>query len=147
MWEIPVAGGASWLVLALMIFPAGQGVAGWLFAGGFVWPRGSTSLVRSVAGLMAGHPGQGLAGKDVAHVASTPSIYVLIVIGELLLIAVTGWLVMVWWRCLGPGALRGMADRAEVERVLGVSNLRTKRSVIRPDLTARRPRIRKEDRA
>lgn len=136
-WEVPVAGGACWLLLVVMLFPAGQGAAGWLFAGGFVWPRGSTPLMRSVGGLMTGQPGKGLAGKDIAHLASTPSIYLLIVLGELLLTAVTVWVILAWWRYLGPDARQGMADRAEVETVLGVSNLRKKRTVIRPDLYAR----------
>ncbi|MCW2632708.1 MAG: hypothetical protein JWR88_1670, partial [Pseudonocardia sp.] len=82
----------------------------------------------------------GLAGKDVAHLASTPSIYLLIVLGELLLTAVTVWVIVLVWRYLGPGARQGMADRAEVETVLGVSNLRKKRTVIRPDLHARTAR-------
>jgi len=136
-WEMPVAGGACWLLLVLMLLPAGQGAAGWLFAGGFVWPRGSTPLMRSIGGLMTGQPGRGLPGRDVAHLASTPSIYLLIVLGELLLTAVTVWVIVAWWRYLGPGARRGMADRAEVETVLGVSNLRKKRTVIRPDLHTR----------
>jgi len=89
---------------------------------------------------MTGRPGKGLAGKDVAHLASTPSIYLLIVLGELLLTAVTVWVILLWWRYLGPGARQGMADRAEVETVLGVSNLRKKRTVIRPDLHARAAR-------
>jgi type IV secretion system protein VirD4 len=133
-WEVPVAGGASWLVLVLMLFPAGQGAAGWLFAGGFVWPRGSTPLMSSIGGLLTGQPGKGLAGKDTVHLASTPSIYLLIVLGELVLTTLTVWVVIAWWRFLGPGARQGMADRAEVEAVLGVSNLRKKRTVIRPDL-------------
>lgn len=136
-WEVPVAGGACWLLLVVMLFPAGQGAAGWLFAGGFVWPRGSAPLLRSVGGLMSGQPGKGLAAKDITHLASTPSIYLLIVFGELLLTAMTVWVILAWWRHLGPGARQGMADRAEVEAVLGVANLRTKRTVIRPDLHAR----------
>ena len=136
-WEVPVAGGACWLLLVVMMFPAGQGAAGWLFASGFVWPHGSTPLTRSIGGLMTGQPGKGLAGKDITHLASTPSIYLLIVVGELLLTAVTVWVILAWWRYLGPGARQGMADRAEVETVLGVSNLRKKRSVIRPDLHTR----------
>jgi type IV secretion system protein VirD4 len=133
-WEVPVAGGACWLLLVVMMFPAGQGAAGWLFAAGFVWPRGSTALLRSISGLMTGQPGKGLAGEDVVHLASAPSIYLLIVLGELLLTAATVWVIVLWWRYLGPGARQGMADRAEVEAVLGVSNLRKKRAVIRPDL-------------
>lgn len=139
-WEVPAVAGTCWLVLVVMLFPAGQGSAGWLFAGGFVWPHGSTPLLHSIGGLITGQPGKGLAGKDVARLASTPSIYLLIVLGELLLTAATAWVIVLWWRYLGPGARQGMADRAEVETVLGVSNLRKKRTVIRPDLHARTAR-------
>jgi type IV secretion system protein VirD4 len=139
-WEIPVAGAACWLLLALMLLPAGQGAAGWLFAGGFVWLHGSAALMQSIGGLLTGNPGRGLSGHDVAHLASAPSIYLLIVLGELLLIGITVWVIVAWWRYLGPGARQGMAGRAEVETVLGVSNLRKKRKVIRPDLHSQRGR-------
>jgi hypothetical protein len=52
----------------------------------------------------------------------------------LVALAAAVWLGVRWWRQMGPGALQGMATRAEVERVLGVSNLRRGRKVIRPDL-------------
>jgi hypothetical protein len=139
-WELPVAGGACWLLLVLMLLPTWQGTACWLFSGGFVWPRGSTPLMRSVGGLMTGRPGEGLAGRDLVHLASTSLIYALIVLGELLLTAATVWAIVLWWRHLGPGARSGMAGRAEVETVLGVSNLRKKGAVIRPDLSARSAR-------
>jgi type IV secretion system protein VirD4 len=139
-WELPVAGVACWLRLVLMLLPAGQGVACYLFSGGFVWPRGSTPLMHSVGGLMTGQPGEGLAGTDRVHLAPTPLIYILIVLAELLLAGATAWAIVLWWRHLGPGARRGMADRAEVEAVLGVSNLRKKAAVIRPDLSARTAR-------
>jgi hypothetical protein len=139
-WELPVAGGACWLLLVLTLLPAGQGVAGWLFAGGFVWPRGSTPLIQGLGGLMTGRPGRGLEAEDVAHLAPTPLIYLLIVLGELLLAAMSAWAIVLWWCYLGPGAGRGMANRAEVETVLGVSNLRKKGALIRPDLYDRAAR-------
>jgi type IV secretion system protein VirD4 len=136
-WELPVASGACWLLLVLMLLPAGQGAACWLSSGVVVWPRGSTPLMHSVGGLMTGKPGEGLAGTDRVHLASTPLIYILIVLAELLLVAATAWTIVLWGRHLGPGARRGLADRTEVEAVLGVSNLRKKGAVIRPDLSAR----------
>jgi hypothetical protein len=139
-WEVPVAGAASWLLLVLLFLPASQGAAGWLLAGGFVWPHGSKPLMQSIGGLITGQPGRGLTGQDATHLASTPSIYLLVVFGELALSAVTVWVIVAWWRYMGPGVQQGMADRSEVERVLGVSNLGKKRGIIRPDLHPRQAR-------
>jgi hypothetical protein len=66
--------------------------------------------------------------------ASSAWIYALITLLELVALAAVVWLGVWWWRLLGPGALQGMATRGEVERVLGLSNLRRRRKVIRPDL-------------
>ena len=131
-WELPAAGVLCWLVLAALLLPGGQGAASWLFGGGFVWPH--VSLLQSVGGLLTGQAGRGLAAKDVAHLASIPLIYVIILLVELVLFPVTVWAGVLWWRRLGPGAMQGMAGRGEVERVLGLSNLRKRRKVIRPDL-------------
>jgi type IV secretion system protein VirD4 len=131
-WELPAAGVLCWLVLAALLLPGGQGTASWLFGGGFVWPHGS--LLQSVGGLLTVQAGRGLAAKDVAHLASIPLIYLITLLAELVLFTVTVWGVVLWWRYLGPGAMQGMAGRGEVERVLGLSNLRKRRKVIRPDL-------------
>jgi len=133
-WEIPAAGAASWLSLAMVLFPAGQGAAGWLSGGSFVWPRGSAGLMQSIGGLLGGRPGRGLPAAEAAQLPAAAWIYLLIGLGEVLLTAATVWLVVLWWRHFGPGVQHGMADRAEVESVLGLANLRRKRKVIRPDL-------------
>jgi type IV secretion system protein VirD4 len=131
-WELPAAGGLCWLLAAVLLLPAGQGVASWFFGGGFVWPR--ESLLASVGGLLSGRPGRGVAVRSVADLAPSACIYVLIAIAELVAAAGAVWLAVLWWRLLGPGAVHGMANRGEVERVLGLSNLRRHRKVIRPDL-------------
>jgi hypothetical protein len=131
-WELPAAGAFGWLVAAVLLLPVGQGVASWLFGGGFVWPR--ESLPASIGGLLTGRPGRGVAVTSVANLASSVWIYALITLLELVALAVAVWLGVLWWRLLGPGALQGMANRSEVERVLGLSNLRRRRKVIRPDL-------------
>jgi hypothetical protein len=131
-WELPAAAGLCWLVAAVLSLPVGQAVASWLFGGGYVWPR--ESLLASIGGLLTGHPGRGVAASSAAELASSAWVYLLIASLELVALAVAVWLAMVWWRLLGPGALQGMASRGEVERVLGVSNLRRRRKVIRPDL-------------
>jgi hypothetical protein len=40
-WELPVAGALCWLAAAVLLVSVGQGVASWLFGGGFVWPHDS----------------------------------------------------------------------------------------------------------
>jgi type IV secretion system protein VirD4 len=131
-WELPAAGGLCWLAAAVLLVPVGQGVASWLFGGGFVWPHGS--LLAGVGGLLTGHPGRGVAARSAADLACSAWVYTLITLVELVALAASVWLGVLWWRLLGPGALQGMASRREVERVLGVSNLRHRRKVIRPDL-------------
>jgi hypothetical protein len=69
---------------------------------------------------------------SAGELASSAWIYALITLLELVALAASVWLGVLWWRLLGPGALQGMASRSEVERVLGVSNLRRGRKVIRP---------------
>ena len=134
-WEVPVAGAVCWLVAAVLLLPVGQGVASELFGGGYVWPR--KSLLASIGGLLTGRPGRGVAVRSVADLASSAWVYALITVVELVALAAAVWLAVLWWRLLGPGALQGMASRSEVARVLGLSNLRRRRKVIRPDLFGR----------
>ena len=123
-----------WLLATFLLLPAGQGAAAGLFGRGWVWPRGSSALMASIRGLATGHPGWGLVAAQVSRVPAAGTVYLLIVVGELLLIGASVWAVVLWWRHLGPSARQGIADRLEVERVLGTSRLRRARKVIRPDL-------------
>jgi hypothetical protein len=84
--------------------------------------------------LLTGRPGRGVVVRSAGDLASSSWIYAVITLLELVALAAAVWLALLWWRLLGPGALQGMASRGEVERVLGVSNLRRRRKVIRPDL-------------
>ena len=139
-WGIPAAGVAVWLLAALLVLPAGQGAASCVFGGGWVWPRGCSAVMSSIGGLVIGHPGRGLATPQVGQLPVAGVVYLLVVVGELLLVAATIWAGVLWWRHLGPGAWPGMADRVEVEGVLGRSRLRRARKVIRPDLYGAQPR-------
>jgi type IV secretion system protein VirD4 len=133
-WEIPAAGATVWLLAAVLIFPAGQGAAACVFGGGWVWPHGWSAVLSSIGGLITGRPGRGLAAAQVGQLPGTGLVYLLVVVGELLLVAAMIWAGALWWRHLGPAAWQGMADRFEVESVLGASRLRLARKVIRPDL-------------
>jgi type IV secretion system protein VirD4 len=133
-WEIPAAGVAVWLLAALLIFPAGQGAAASLFGGVWVWPRGSSELMSSIGGLATGHLGRGLAAAEVGQLPGAGAVFLLVVVGQVLLVAAAIWAGALWWGHLGPGVRKGMADRFEVESVLGLSRLRRARKLIRPDL-------------
>lgn len=130
-WEIPAAVAATWLAGAALLLPVAQGVAGWLFAGGFVWPD---SLTDSILRLAAGDPGNGVRGRDQTRLAETSAIYRLTVLLEVAWAAAGAWATVAWWRSWGPGAVTGMASKAEAEKALGRSNLRRRRTEIRPDL-------------
>lgn len=131
-WEVPVTITACWLLAAVLVLPAGQGIAFMLAGEGFVWPRGT--LVASVGGLVQGEIGQGLPRVPIAAMPSVGLVYGSVVICELLVCALTAWTFALWWRSMGPGAHFGIARRHDVARVLGTGNLRRRRTTIRPDL-------------
>jgi hypothetical protein len=133
-WELPAAAAAAAVAAMVLMLPAGQGVAGALFGRGWEWPQGTHALLLSLGGLITGHPGRGLTAEQATRVPAAGAVYLLIVVGELLLVAAAVYGVVLWWRHLGPGAQLGMADRVEVESVLGLAALRKARKVIRPDL-------------
>ena len=133
-WELPTALGAVFLLAAVLIFPAAQGVAAQLFGRGWVWPHGDAALLSSIHGLLTGRLGVGLTPAAARTVPGPGPVYGLAALGELALMAVTVCAVVVWWRHLGPGARVGMATRAEATAALGVARLRTARTIIRPDL-------------
>lgn len=133
-WELPAAAAAAMVAAMVLMLPAGQAAAGMLFGRGWAWPQGTNELLASPGGLISGHPGRGLTAAQAALIPAAGAVYLLIVVGELLLVAAAVYAVVLWWRHLGPGAQLGMADRLEVETVLGLSGLRKARKVIRPDL-------------
>ena len=101
-WELPAAGALCWLATAVLLLPVGQGMASWLFGGGYVWPPGS--LLASVGGLLTGYPGRGVAARSTADLASSASVYTLITVLELVALAAAVWVGVLWWRLLGSPA-------------------------------------------
>jgi len=61
-------------------------------------------------------------------------VYLLVSLVELTWLIVALLVLRAWWYAWGPGMREGLADRAEVEKVLGLSRMRHNRHVIRPDL-------------
>jgi len=133
-WELPAAATLAWVAVAATLLPAGRGVATWLTGAGWVWPQKGAGLSASVAGLLAGHPAAGLTTADASRMPGPAVVYLVVVLAEV------AWLTFgllglgIWWRTWGPGMRQGLADRFEVEKVLGLSRIRRDRNVIRPDL-------------
>jgi hypothetical protein len=131
-WELPLLGMLCWAVGAALLLPVAQGLAALLFGGGAAWP--THALLPSLVGLLRGHPGVGLPARQAALLQHAFWVYAVAAIVEV------GWLyvgalgLVKWWRALGPGIRHGMASRRECESVLGLSNLRRRRRIIRPDL-------------
>jgi hypothetical protein len=134
VWEVPAAAAAGGLSAAVLLLPVARGWAGWLLGRGWVWPRGSAALRRSIGGLLTGRPRAGLTGAESAQVPGPWTVYGVVGLVELLLLVTAVWASVLWWRYLGPGAAVGMATRAEAGAVLGVARLRKARRVVRPDL-------------
>lgn len=134
-WEVVVAViGLALIGLALAAL-AGLGVAAALFGGGWVWPHGVDVVGHTLGGLATGHPGQGLPPGDAVRVAAPVPTYLCVAACELAVIIA----VSVAGAAFARGFRNdGMATRREAEQVLGVSELRRARGIIRPDLYDRR---------
>ena len=133
-WELPAAVTLAWVAVAAMLLPAGRGAATWLTGAGWVWPTTGAGLTASLAGLLAGHPSDGLSASTVTHLPASSVAYLVVVLAEVAWLIVSLFALRIWWLTWGPGMREGLADRAEVEKVLGLSRMRRNRSVIRPDL-------------
>lgn len=131
-WEIPAVILGGWLVLAAVALPAGQAAASFLGGGGPVWP--DHALIPSVAGLLAGRPGEGLSGAQT--VALPPDWVVYGVVGalEIGVLALAVMAAILCWRTVGPGAQFGLARRHDVEAAIGPRALWSRRRTVRPDL-------------
>ncbi len=134
-WEVAVAVVGGVLLAAALAALAGLGLASLLFGGGWVWPHGSDTAAHVLGGLIAGHPGRGLPAAQARLAATPAAVYGCAAGCELALLAasITGGVLIARYRrpCDARG---GMASRAEAKRVLGVSRLRTAKTIIRPDL-------------
>jgi hypothetical protein len=111
-----------------------MGATSWLTGPGWVWPRSGAALSASLVGLLAGHPGAGLSAMTARALPAPAVVYLVVVLAEVTWLIVGLLAVGTWWRTSGPGMRDGLADRGEVEKVLGLSRLRRDRAVIRPDL-------------
>ena len=133
-WEVPAAAVLAWLAAAALLLPAGRGVAAVLDGGGWVWPTDGAALAASVGGLLVGDPDTGLDASQAAALPGTPAVYAVIAVLLVAFLGASGGAVWAGRRLLGTPT--GMADRSQVEQVLGRSRLRRAAAVVRPDLSA-----------
>jgi hypothetical protein len=134
-WEVAAAVLGGVLLGVGLAALAGLGVASAVWGGGWVWPRGSDTITHVLGGLVQGHPGRGLPPGQQRLVAGPGPVYGCVAVAELALAALAITVGVLIARYRRPGDARGgMATRSEAEQVLGISRLRSARSIIRPDL-------------
>ena len=138
-WELPAAVVMAWVCVAVMLLPAGQGVASWLTGAGWAWPSTGAALRASLVGLMTGHPYAALVAATAPARPGPGVVYLLLALSEVSWLVVSLLGLRAWWLTWGPGRREGLASRREVEKVLGHSRMRANRAVIRPDLHAKHP--------
>ena len=137
-WEIPL------LVFMLVMLglavgvQVGRGLATLLAGSGWTWPTDQATFWRSLPAVATGDADAGL-GPSVDGLASSKLLWACIGLVEAALLVAAGSVAVWCLRRWGPGRLRGMATRAEAERLLGVTRLQTVSSIVRPDLYGRHP--------
>jgi hypothetical protein len=134
-WEVPVL--CVFVAVAGLGLAAltGVGLASAWFGGGWVWPHGTSEIGSVIGALFKGNPAAGLDELHAPLVGSAGAVYGCVVVCELLMIAIGIWIGVLIVRYRRPCDQRsGMATRHEADQVLGKSQLRSVRSIIRPDL-------------
>lgn len=126
-WEIPAAICACWLLVGALAIPTGLAASTWLAGRGWSWPE--RPLPDVLSDLLAG---------ELAAGSLSAADYALVMACEALVASIAVTALMVWSCTCGPHAQQGMAGRREVTAVLGARNLRSRRAVIRPDMTTDR---------
>ncbi|MGE9808997.1 hypothetical protein [Janibacter sp. G1551] len=133
---------ATLLVVVLGI-QLGRSVANLLAGAGWTWPDPNagtfpspigTAFWTSLPGVLVGHADAGLPTPTPDGLAGRGLVWTSLAITELSVLTATIW-VGVWaYQRWGPGRMRGMATRAEAEKLLGVTRLRKVAGIVRPDL-------------
>jgi len=133
-WEVAAAAvGGALLVVGLGAL-AGLGLASALWGGGWVWPHGTDTITHVLGEIAHGRPGRGLPAGQRRLVAGRGPVYGCVAALELTLAALAAGAGVLIGRYRRPGDARGgMATRSEAALVLGISALRSAKSIIRPD--------------
>jgi hypothetical protein len=132
MWELPL--GIVLVILMVLVCGVhlGRGIANVWAGAGWAFPR-CVELFRSLPDVLRGDARAGLDGLN-GPMSSPSAVWTWVVVAEVMLLAVSVFVLKLVLDRWGPGRLRGMASRGEAERLLGVTRLRKVRSVVRPDL-------------
>lgn len=152
-WEIPLAIGIGVLLVLTVGVQLGRTLANLVAGAGWTWPAPvgastagtgpfpsplSKAFWSSLPGVFAGDAGAGLSPVPPAtELGSQETLWVCLVVTELLLLGGGGWVGARGYRRWGPGRLKGMATTAEAETLLGITRLRKVARHVRPDLQAR----------
>lgn len=135
-WEIPAAALTLVSVLLVLAVHAGRTLANGTSVGEWAFtPR--EELFTTLPALLAG---DARAGLPPGPAASQGALFVWVVLCESVTCASLLWSALSLLRRWGPGRVRGMASRAETERLLGLRHLRATAPLVRPDLHPRRGR-------
>jgi hypothetical protein len=131
-WEVPLGVAIAVLALFALGVQLGRSIANGLTGTGWTFPT-AAQLFESLPGVLRGNAGAGLTGPH-GDVASASTLLGCVVGTELILLALSVFLLKVGLDRWGPGRIRGMASVGEAKRLLGVSRLRHARRTVRPDL-------------
>ena len=142
-WEIPAAVAMTTVLLIVVGIQLGRSMANLLAGAGWTWPASDagafpspigTAFWASLPGVLSGHADAGLPTPTPDGLAGPGLVWASVATTEVALLMATIW-VGVWaYQRWGPGRMRGMATRAEAEKILGVTRLRKVASIVRPDL-------------
>lgn len=134
-WEIPAVVGLATLIVLGIGIHVGRTIANGVTGHGWGFTR-RDELVTSLPPLLRG---DSTAGVDLTTGADERALWVSIGAVELGTIVLLVCAALIVWRRWGPTRVRGMANAAEAETLLGVSRLRRHAHIVRPDLhTAKR---------
>ena len=131
-WELPLGVTTAVLLLLTVGVHLGRATANVLVGGRWQLPA-RRDLFTTVGEVLAGDAAAGLP-PTTGPVASPGSLTVSIVLTELAIVVVSLLVLKLVLDRWGPARMKGMASRAEAERLLGVTRLRRNSAVIRPDL-------------
>ena len=132
-WEIPLGAALAVTLVLVVAAHAARSLALALAGAGWAWTS-QAQLFTSLPGILAG---DSRAGLGPGPAASPALLYTCLVVVELLVLGLVGWVAFAATRRWGPGRVRGMATRAEAETLLGVRRLRSVAHIVRPDLQRR----------
>jgi hypothetical protein len=142
-WEIPL--GIVLVILMVLVCGVhlGRGIANVWAGVGWAFP-GRVELFRSLPAVLGGDAAAGLDGLN-GSLSSPSAVWMWVVASEVMLLAVSVFVLKLVVDCWGPARMRGMASQGEAERLLGVTRLRKVRTVVRPDLYGKNRDSREDD--